>query len=185
VRVPHVAFDLVCASMFISVLTWLHLLPYQNSVSRRVMQQSAPSTHGSRGMKVHKEYLTAQTKQKREFQNITPSVKFALEKSGIHDGLVLDSTLHSNAAVFINDEEPGLLADLDAWLEKVAPHGEDYKHSAKFESNASAHLQSLLVHHQVLVPISDGRLELGPWQSVIYAEFDGLRPKRILIKVME
>ena len=135
-------------------------------------------------MKVHNEYLTVQTKQKREFQNITPSVKFALEKSGIHDGLVLVSTLHSNAAVFVNDEEPGLLADLDAWLEKVAPHGDDYKHGAKSESNASAHLQSLLVHHQVLVPISDGRLELGPWQSVIYAELDGLRPKRILIKVM-
>src|SRR3989475_9774987 len=174
----------VCQSVFISVHLWLHLLPYQNSISSRVRLQSAPHIHGSRGMRVHNEYLTVQTKQKREFQNITPSVKFAMEKSGINAGFVLVSTLHSNAAVFVNDEEPGLLADLDAWLEKVAPHGDEYKHGAKVESNASAHLQSLLVHHQVLVPISDRRLELGAWHSVVYAEVDGLRPKRILIKVM-
>ena len=135
-------------------------------------------------MKVHNDYITVQTKQKREFMNITPNVKSAMEKSGIRDGIVLVSALHVNAAVFVNDEEPGLLQDVDQWLERLAPHRDDYKHSGKFESNASAHLQSLLARHQVLVPISEGKLELGPWQQVIYAELDGQRPKRILLKVM-
>jgi len=135
-------------------------------------------------MKVHNDYITVQTKQKREFMNITPNVKSAMEKSGIRDGIVLVSALHVNAAVFVNDEEPGLLQDVDQWLERLAPHRDYYKHSGKFESNASAHLQSLLARHQVLVPISEGKLELGPWQQVIYAELDGQRPKRILLKVM-
>jgi len=135
-------------------------------------------------MKVHNDYITVQTKQKREFMNITPNVKSAMEKSGIRDGIVLVSALHVNAAVFVNDEEPGLLQDVDQWLERLAPHRDDYKHFGKFESNASAHLQSLLARHQVLVPISEGKLELGPWQQVIYAELDGQRPKRILLKVM-
>ncbi len=135
-------------------------------------------------MRVHNDYMTVQTRQKREFMNITPNVKFAMEKSGIRDGIILVSALHVNAAVFVNDEEPGLLQDVDAWLEKLAPARGDYQHDRKFESNASAHLQSLLTHHQVLVPISDAKLELGPWQQVIYADLDGQRPKRILIKVM-
>lgn len=135
-------------------------------------------------MKIHSDYLTVQTKQKREFMNITPNVKSAMEKSGIRDGVILVSALHANAAVFVNDEEPGLLQDVDEWLETLAPARDDYKHGAKFESSAAVHLQSLLAHHQVLVPISDAKIELGPWQQVIYAELDGARPKRILIKVM-
>ncbi len=135
-------------------------------------------------MRVHSDYMTVHTKQKREFINITPNVKFAMEKSGIRDGIVLVSVLHANSAVFVNDEEPGLLEDIDAWLEKLAPQRNDYKHSQRFESNAGVHLQSLLAHHQVLVSISDAKLELGPWQQIIYAELDGQRPKRILIKVM-
>ncbi len=135
-------------------------------------------------MKIHNDYMTVQTKKEREFINITQNVKFAMEKSGIRNGLILVSALHINCAVFVNDEEPGLLHDVDEWLQKLAPPGDDYKHGPKFESNASVHLQSLLAHHQVLVPISDGKLELGPWQQVIYAELDGLRPKRIVIKVM-
>ncbi len=135
-------------------------------------------------MKIYNDYMTIQTQNKREFRNITQNLKFALEKSGIRDGFILVSTLHTNAAVFVNDEEPGLLEDIDQWLEKMAPQGSDYKHGTKFESSAGAHLQSLLAHHQVLVPINDGKLELGPWQQVIYAELDGLRPKRLLIKVM-
>jgi secondary thiamine-phosphate synthase enzyme len=135
-------------------------------------------------MKIHKEYLTLQSKQKREFQGITVNVRFALEKSGIRDGMILVTTLHTNAAVFVNDEEPGLLQDVAAWIEQLAPDRDDYKHGTTFESNASVHLQSLLLHHQVLVPVSDGRLELGPWQNVIYVDLDGQRPKRVLIKVM-
>ncbi len=135
-------------------------------------------------MKIHTDYMTVHTKQKRQFMNITPNVASAMEKSGVRDGIILVSALHPNAAVFVNDEEPGLLQDLDELLQKLAPERNDYKHAEKFESNASAHLQSLLAHHQALVPISDGRLEMGPWQQVIYAELDGMRPKRILIKVM-
>ena len=135
-------------------------------------------------MKIHNDYMTIHTKEKREFQNITPNLKFALEKSGIRDGFILVSTLHTNAAVFVNDEESGLLEDIDQWLEKMAPQGANYKHGTKFESSAGVHLQSLLAHHQVLVPINDGKLELGPWQQVMYAELDGLRPKRLVIKVM-
>ncbi len=135
-------------------------------------------------MKIHTDYMTVHTKQKRQFMNITPNVASAMEKSGIRDGIILVNALHANAAVFVNDEEPGLLQDLDELLQKLAPEQSDYKHTAKFESNASAHLQSLLTHHQVLVPICDGRLELGPWQQVIYAELDGMRPKRVLIQVM-
>jgi secondary thiamine-phosphate synthase enzyme len=135
-------------------------------------------------MKIHNDFMTVHTKKSREFINITPNVKFAMEKSGIRDGIILVTALHVNCAVFVNDEEPGLLEDLDAWLEKLAPRRDDYKHGSKFESNASFHLQSILAHHQVVVPISDGKLELGPWQQVIYAELDGQRPKRILIKVL-
>ncbi len=135
-------------------------------------------------MKIHTDYMTVHTKKSREFMNITPNVKFAMEKSGIREGIILVSTLHTNCAVFVNDEEPGLLQDVDEWLEKLAPRRDDYKHGSKFGSNAGVHLQSLLAHHQVVVAISDGKLELGPWQQVIYAELDGLRPKRILIKVL-
>ncbi len=135
-------------------------------------------------MRIHSDYMTVHTKEKREFINITPNVQYAMEKSGIRDGVILVSSLHTNSAVFVNDEEPGLLEDVDEWLQKLAPPREDYKHAQKFESNASVHLQTLLAHHQALVSISDGKLELGPWQQVIYADFDGQRPKRILIKVM-
>jgi secondary thiamine-phosphate synthase enzyme len=116
--------------------------------------------------------------------NITASVKEAAEKSGIRDGLILVSSLHANSAVFINDDEAGLLEDIAEWLEQLAPIRDTYHHAARAESNAGAPLQNLLLHHQALVPLAEGRLELGPWQQVIYAELDGLRPKRILIKVL-
>ncbi len=135
-------------------------------------------------MKIHNDYMTVHTKQNREFINITPNVKFAMEKSGIREGIVLVSTLHTNSAVFVNDQESGLLQDVDECLERLAPRRDDYKHGPTFESNAGAHLQSILAHHQVVVPISDGKLELGPWQQVIYVELDGQRPKRIVIKVL-
>ncbi len=135
-------------------------------------------------MRIHSDYLTVQTKQKREFINITASVRDAAEKSGIHDGLILISALHGNTAVFVNDEDPGLLQDIDEWAAKVAPFGDQYHHSVRAESNAGAHLQSLLLNHQTFVSLADGKIELGPWQHVIYAELDGMRPKRVLIKVM-
>jgi secondary thiamine-phosphate synthase enzyme len=135
-------------------------------------------------MRIHNDYVTVQTKEKREFLNVTPNIKAAVEKSGIRDGFILVSSLHSNSALFINDEEPGLLQDITEWADRLAPLGPSYHHSARSESNAGAHLQSLLLNHQAVVSIADGKLELGPWQNVIYAELDGQRPKRILIKIL-
>jgi secondary thiamine-phosphate synthase enzyme len=135
-------------------------------------------------MKIYNEHLTLQTKSKREFVNITPQVKAAMEKSSFREGIILVSVLHSNAAVIVNDDEAGLLEDLQSWLEQIAPERDDYKHRGRFESNTGIHLQSLLLHHQVIVSFSEGRLDLGPWQFVLFAELDGQRPKRILIKVM-
>jgi secondary thiamine-phosphate synthase enzyme len=135
-------------------------------------------------MRFHTDYLTVQTTRKREFMNITPTVREAAEKSGIRDGLILVSSLHSNSGIFINDEDPGLLEDVEEWLAQLAPSHDNYHHSPRSESNASAHLQSLLLHHQAVVSLADGKLELGPWQQVIYAELDGMRPKRILIKII-
>jgi secondary thiamine-phosphate synthase enzyme len=135
-------------------------------------------------MRIHSDYVTVQTKERREFLDITPNIKAAVEKSGIRDGIILISSLHSNSALFVNDEEPGLLQDITEWADRIAPFGPDYHHSARSESNAGAHLQSLLLNHQAFVSLADGKLELGPWQSVIYAELDGQRPKRILIKIL-
>ncbi len=135
-------------------------------------------------MKIYNEQITLHTEKLREFINITPSVKAAMEKSGFSDGIILVSTLHSNSAVIVNDEEPGLIEDIEAWLDKLAPLREDYKHMGRFESNAGVHLQGLLLHHQALVAFTAHRLDLGPWQHVLYAELDGQRPKRILVKVI-
>ncbi len=135
-------------------------------------------------MKIYNEEITLHTEKLREFINITPSVKAAMEKSGFSDGIILVSTLHSNSAVIVNDEEPGLIEDIEAWLDKLAPLREDYKHMGRFESNAGVHLQGLLLHHQALVAFTAHRLDLGPWQHVLYAELDGQRPKRILVKVI-
>jgi secondary thiamine-phosphate synthase enzyme len=135
-------------------------------------------------MKIYNEHLTLQSKQPREFINITSQVRAAMEKSGFRDGIILVSALHANAAVIVNDEEPGLLEDVGVWLDKLAPVSDHYKHKGPFESNSGIHLQSLLLHHQAMVSFSEGRLDLGPWQSVLYAELDGQRPKKIVVKVM-
>jgi secondary thiamine-phosphate synthase enzyme len=135
-------------------------------------------------MKIYTDVLTFQSAKKREFINITPQVKLALEKSAFRDGIILVSVTHSNAAIIVSDDEPGLLDDLQAWLEQLAPEREDYKHRGRFESNTGIHLQSLLLHHQVVVPFTEGRLDLGPWQFVLFAELDGQRPKRVVIKAM-
>jgi secondary thiamine-phosphate synthase enzyme len=135
-------------------------------------------------MRSHTEYLTLKTPQHREYINITPRVESALAKSGIREGMILVSAMHITAGVWVNDAEDGLLADIDEWLEKLAPFRRDYRHHHTGESNGDSHLKSLLVHHQVIVPVTAGKLDLGPWQQVYYAEFDGQRPKRVIIKVM-
>ncbi len=135
-------------------------------------------------MKFHTEYITVHTKTKRAYVRITPQVEAALERSGIKDGMILVSAMHITAGVYVNDDESGLIEDIDAWLEKQAPFKEDYHHHQTGEDNGDAHLKSLLVHHEVIVPVTKGRLDFGRWQQIFYAEFDGQRDKRILIKVM-
>jgi len=135
-------------------------------------------------MKIYTDYMTVQTKQKREISNITQNLKFAVEKSGIRDGIVLVAALHSNSAVFIAEDDPGLHRDLEHWLEKLAPIREDYEYGLKHESNAAILLQNLALQGHIVVGLSEGRLDLGPWQQVLYADLDGQRPKRILIKLL-
>jgi secondary thiamine-phosphate synthase enzyme len=135
-------------------------------------------------MKSTTEYLTFSTGKLREFINITPQVEAALAGSGIGEGMVLISAMHITAGVWVNDAEDGLLADIDEWLEHLAPFRKNYRHHRTGETNGDAHLKSLLVHHQVIVPVTGGRLDLGPWQQVYHAEFDGRRKKRVIIKVM-
>lgn len=135
-------------------------------------------------MKVYNEEITLQSQKPREIFNLTTRVKAAMEKSGLREGIILVSSLHSNSAVIVNDDEPGFLAHLEKWLTEVAPVRDDYKHQGRFESNTAIHLQSLLLHHQVIVSFTEGRLDLGPWQFVQFVELDGMRPKRILVKVM-
>ncbi len=135
-------------------------------------------------MKSYTEYLWFNTKKKREFINITPELDRVLHQSGIQEGLILASAMHITAAVYVNDAEEGLIADIEEWLEKLAPYRADYRHHQTGEDNGDAHLKNLLLGHQVLVPVTKGKLDLGPWQQVYYAEFDGQRRKRVILKVI-
>jgi secondary thiamine-phosphate synthase enzyme len=135
-------------------------------------------------MKSHTEYLTFHTKKRRELVHLTPTLESILERGGIAEGLMLVSAMHITAGVFVNDDERGLHADIWEWLEKLAPFDAGYRHHQTGETNGDAHLKSMLVHHEVIVPVTAGRLDLGPWQRVFYAEFDGQRDKRLIIKVM-
>ncbi len=135
-------------------------------------------------MKFLTEYIWFNTKKRREYINITREVEEAVRKSGVKDGMVLVSAMHITAGVYVNDAESGLIQDIDEWLEKLAPYNPDYRHHRTGEDNGDSHLKSLLIHHEVIVPITDGHLDLGPWQQIYYAEFDGQRRKRVIIKVM-
>jgi secondary thiamine-phosphate synthase enzyme len=135
-------------------------------------------------MKAHTEYVTFKTRRHREYVRITDRVERVVAAAGIREGMVLVSAMHITAGVFVNDAESGLLADIDDWLERLAPYRDDYRHHRTGETNGDAHLKNLLVHHEVILPITAGRLDLGPWQQVYYAEFDGRRPKRLVIKAM-
>jgi secondary thiamine-phosphate synthase enzyme len=135
-------------------------------------------------MKSATEHLTMNTRRQRELVPLTDTVARFVEKSGIEEGMVLVSAMHITAGVFVNDDEPGLHQDIWEWLEKLAPEGPDYRHHRTGETNGDAHLKNLLVHHQVIVPITGGRLDLGPWQRIFYAEFDGQRAKRVVLKAI-
>ncbi|MBC7076023.1 MAG: YjbQ family protein [Syntrophomonadaceae bacterium] len=135
-------------------------------------------------MKFYTEYLWFNTRKRREYIRITGQVREACKKSGIKEGMVLVSAMHITAGVYVNDNENGIIQDIDNMLESIAPMGPDYQHHRTGEDNGDAHLKSLLVHHQVIVPVTNGDLDLGPWQEIFYAEFDGQRKKRVIIKVM-
>ena len=131
------------------------------------------------------DYLTFETPKRRDYLNITADVEDFVRRSGIREGLVLVNPMHITAAVYVNDDERGLIQDIDDWLEGLAPHAptERYRHN-NGEDNADAHLKRQLTAHQVVLPISEGRLDLGPWEQVFYAEFDGRRRKRVILKAI-
>lgn len=135
-------------------------------------------------MKSYTEYLYFNTANRREYVNITSQVEDALRKSEIQEGMALVSAMHITAGVYVNDAENGIIKDIDNMLEEVAPYGLDYYHHRTGEDNGDAHLKSILVHHQVMLPVTAGQLDLGPWQQVYYAEFDGKRQKRVVIKII-
>ncbi|MBA3328221.1 MAG: YjbQ family protein [Solirubrobacterales bacterium] len=151
-------------------------------------------------MRSHTVYRTFTTKQRRQFVRITDDVQAAVDEAGADEGLVLVSAMHITAGVWVNDDEPGILEDTLEWLDKLAPPSwqppandvaaalapdpGDFRHHRGGEDNGDAHWKNLLVHHQVVLPITEGNLDLGPWQAVFYCEFDGGRPKRLVIKVL-
>lgn len=135
-------------------------------------------------MKFATEYLWFNTEKKREYINITDTVEKIVTESGVNEGMVLVSAMHITASVYVNDAESGLIQDIDEWLENLAPFNPNYRHHRTGETNGDAHLKNLIMHHEVIVPITNGRLDLGPWQQIYYAEFDGQRRKRVIIKVM-
>ncbi|MDI6857561.1 MAG: secondary thiamine-phosphate synthase enzyme YjbQ [Dehalococcoidia bacterium] len=135
-------------------------------------------------MKTHTHYLWFNTKSPRELVNVTDDVQAAVRESGVREGLCLVSAMHITSAIWVNDNEPGLWQDLWEWLEQLAPFRPDYRHHRTGETNADAHLKRSLLHHQVVLPVTDGRLDLGPWEQVFYAEFDGQRRKRVVVKVI-
>jgi thiamine phosphate synthase YjbQ (UPF0047 family) len=153
-----------------------------------------------RAMRSHTAYMTFQTPERRQFVRITEDVQQAVDDSGVAEGLVLVSAMHITAGVWVNDDEPGILEDTLEWLDKLAPPSwkrpandvaealgpdpGDFRHHRGGEDNGDAHWKNLLVHQQVVLPVTDGRLDLGPWQAVFYCEFDGRRAKRLVIKVL-
>ncbi len=136
-------------------------------------------------MKSYTQYLWFNTKKKQEFINITSLVQEAINKSAVKEGLCLVNAMHITASVFINDDESGLHDDFSGWLEKLAPYGKDkYRHNLTGEDNADAHLKRTIMGREVVAAISGGKLDFGPWEQIFYAEFDGQRKKRVLIKII-
>ncbi len=137
-------------------------------------------------MKSLREYLTFNIETRRAYINITPEVEEVIRKSGIKEGLCLVNAMHITASVYINDDESGLIKDYDDWLEELAPHEPiaRYRHNRTGEDNGDAHLKRQIMGRQVVVAITDGRLDFGPWEQIFYAEFDGRRRKRALVKVI-
>lgn len=136
------------------------------------------------GLKAHTKYLWFETKKRREYIRITDEVKDFLEECGMQEGFILVSAMHITAGIYINDWESGLIKDIDAWVEKLAPQDPNYHHHQTGEDNGDAHLKRILLNHQVMVPVTGGKLDLGPWEQIFYAEFDGQRRKRVILKAL-
>jgi len=130
------------------------------------------------------DYLWFNTKKRQEFVRITDEIAAIVDQSGVAEGFALVSAMHITAGVFVNDWEDGLIQDFQVWLEKLAPSGRDYRHHQTGEDNADAHLKRTIMGHQVMLPITNGKLDLGPWEQIFYAEFDGRRKKRVVVKIM-
>ncbi len=135
-------------------------------------------------MKTLTEYLWFSTDKSRDYLNITDTIAGIVAKSGVREGIVLVSAMHITAGIYVNDAETGLIQDIDEWLEKLCPYREDYRHHHTGETNGDSHLKNLLIGHQQIVPITKAALDLGPWEQIYYAEFDGRRRKRVIVKVM-
>ena len=134
--------------------------------------------------KVHTEYLWFTTKKHREYIRITETLSEIVKQSTIQDGFLLASAMHITAGIYVNDAEEGLIEDIDEWLERLCPYRKDYRHHQTGETNGDSHLKNLLIGHQQIIPITEGKLDLGPWEQVYYAEFDGQRRKRVIVKVL-
>jgi len=135
-------------------------------------------------MKISTEYLWFETKKRKELVRITPQLEQILGRSGVSDGMMLVSAMHITAGIIVNDDETGLHRDILEWLEKTAPENPSYAHHRTGEDNGDAHLKRIVVHHQAILPVTGGRLDLGPWGQCFYAEFDGRRRKRVIVKIM-
>ena len=135
-------------------------------------------------MKISTEYLWFETKKRKELVRITPKLEQILGRSGVSDGMMLVSAMHITAGIIVNDDETGLHRDILEWLEKTAPENPSYAHHRTGEDNGDAHLKRIVVHHQAILPVTGGRLDLGPWEQCFYAEFDGRRRKRVIVKIM-
>lgn len=138
----------------------------------------------SDSLKSHTKYLWFDTKKRQEFIRITDEVAEFLTESGLREGFILVSAMHITAGVYINDWEQGLIHDIGEWLEKLAPVNPDYRHHQTGEDNGDAHLKRILINHQVMVPVTESKLDLGPWEQIFYAEFDGQRRKRVILKAI-
>ena len=135
-------------------------------------------------VKAHTKYLWFDTKKRREYIRITDDVNQFLTETHLQEGFILVSAMHITAGVYINDWEGGLLQDIDEWVDKLAPFGPDYNHHKTGEDNGDAHLKRILINHQVTIPVTEGKLDLGPWEQIFYAEFDGQRKKRVILKAL-
>jgi secondary thiamine-phosphate synthase enzyme len=135
-------------------------------------------------LRAETKYLWFNTKTRRDYIRITDEIASFVTECGLIDGMVLVSAMHITAGIYVNDWEEGLIQDIDAWLEKLAPVNPNYKHHHTGEDNGDAHLKRLLINHQVIVPVTEGKLDLGPWEQIFYAEFDGQRRKRVILKAL-